>query len=371
MYTTFDRYLLRRYLHAFAILFVSTFGLFVVIDGFTNVDAFQQGKEGTLDVLKWMGEFYVIQSVDFFDRVAPVLSVVAMMVVFALLQKNSELHPLLAAGIPVYRLVLPILAGTMVVNALAALNREVVFPQIGHRLQAHRTETQTKRSVEPIYDYHSRVHIDGSKVSLEENRLNDAEFILPVPTLATELTALKAPYAVYMEETADRPRGWILRNVQPGYDRIPLTDAGRRLVRRTNRPGDLFIVTDVTIDQLCNRSSNYRFLSTKQLVERIRNPATGLTSIRSQTLFLHSRLVQPVLNLLAVFIVVPLVLRRESRSLVGNMALCTLVMGALYGLRFLFSYLGQVNLLPADLAAWCPAIVSGGVGAWLTGVVQS
>ena len=40
--TTFDRYLIARYLQIFVILFVSMFGLFVVIDGFSNVDEFQE-----------------------------------------------------------------------------------------------------------------------------------------------------------------------------------------------------------------------------------------------------------------------------------------------------------------------------------------
>jgi len=39
--TTFDRYLLRRFWHVFGIGFFATVGLYVVFDGFTNVDAFQ------------------------------------------------------------------------------------------------------------------------------------------------------------------------------------------------------------------------------------------------------------------------------------------------------------------------------------------
>ncbi|MFQ5733281.1 MAG: LptF/LptG family permease [Planctomycetaceae bacterium] len=370
MLTTFDRYLIKCYLSAFAILFVSTFGLFVVIDGFTNVDAFQQGKEGTAEVLRWMAAYYGIQSIEFFDLVAPVLSVVAMMVVLALLQKNSELHPILAAGVPVYRLVLPILAGAMVVSSVVVLNQEFVIPRLGHKLQSHRTEQQTERSVEPLYDFKTRIHIDGKRLNLDENRLSEAEFILPA-NLATELTALKAPRATYLEKSGERPRGWLLRNVQPSYDRVLLTEEGKKLVRRTNTPGDVFIITDVSIDQLSNRSKNFRFLSTRQLVQRIRNPSTGLNSIRSQTLFFHRRLVRPLLNVLAAFIVLPLVLRKESHSLVGNIALCALVMSTMYGAGYLFSYLGQVNFMPADLAAWSPAFISGGVGAWLSGVVQS
>ena len=46
--TIFDRYLLGRFTWVFVVLFVTTFGLFVVIDGFTNVDAFQEESDGTI-----------------------------------------------------------------------------------------------------------------------------------------------------------------------------------------------------------------------------------------------------------------------------------------------------------------------------------
>ena len=97
--TTFDRYLLRRFWHVFGIGFFATLGLYVVFDGFTNVDAFQKrtdaGGTETLVVLERMAQFYVCQATVIFDLVAPILTVVSTMVVFALLQKNRELHPIL------------------------------------------------------------------------------------------------------------------------------------------------------------------------------------------------------------------------------------------------------------------------------------
>lgn len=371
MLTTFDRYLFKRYLHAFVILFVCTYGLYVVIDGFSNVDAFQSGKDSTAEVLEWMATYYGYQAVQFFQVIAPVLSVLAMMTVFALLQKNGELHPVLAAGVPVYRLALPVLLGVLVVTAVAVMCQELVIPRIAHQLQSNRVEEkQDTRPVEPLYDK-TRIHIGGRKLSLDENRLEQAEFMLPVPDLVFELTSLKAGEAIYLPESDRNPSGWVLKNVQPPYEQIPLTETGRKFVRRTNSPADVFVVTDVSIDQLTNRSKNYRYLSTGQLLHRIRHPSTGLISIGGQTMYFHSRMVRPLLNVLAVFLVVPLVLRRESRSLVVNMAICSLVMGTLYGSAQLFVYLGEVRLIAPDLAAWCPAILSGSLGAWLREVAQT
>lgn len=372
MLTTFDRYLIQRYLHAFIVLFVSMLGLFVVIDGFTNVDAFQEGQESTRETLLWMGQYYGFQAIQFFDLTAPILSVLAMMIVFALLHKNSELHPVLAAGVPVYRLALPVMFGTLIVNGVVFANQELVIPAVSHHLQAARTEEKRDaRPVEPLYDK-SQIHIRGKNLSLEDRRLEKAEFILPVtPKIVREMTALKADEAIYFPKSESRPGGWLLRNVDPPYERIPFAEEGPHYVRRTQRAEDVFVLSDVGVNQLTNRSKNFRYLSTPQLIDRIRNPSTGLMSIRGPSLYFHSRLVRPLLGVLAVFVVVPLVLRRESRSLVANMALCGLVMGLLYGCGEVFRYLAHAHVIAPDLAAWSPAILTGGLGAWLSEVAQT
>lgn len=369
---TFDRYLLKRYLHAFVILFVSMYGLFMVIDGFTNVDGFQEGRESANDVMKVMASYYFYQSFQIFDMVAPILSVVAVMVVFALLQRNSEFHPVLAAGIPTRRLLYPVIFGTMLVNALMLANQEIVIPQIAQQLQAPRSvEKAAGYPVEPLYDRKSLIKIDGKSLHMTERVMNEAEFLLPVPDLVVELTSLSASEAEYLEETDSHPSGWILRNVQPTYDRIPLTDIGRKYVRQTRNSQDLFVVTDVSFDQLNNRAKNHRYLSTPQLVRRIKNPSTGLMSIREQTLFFHDRITRPLLNMISVIVIVPLILRRESRGLVTNLAVGALVMGALYGVTIGFGYLGKENIMRADLAAWSSVIFTGSFGVWIFGIAQT
>lgn len=370
--TTFDRYLLKRYLHAFTILFVSTYGLYVVIDGFTNVDAFQENQDGTADALGWMMRYYLCQSTLFFDMISPTLSVFAVMVVFALLHKNSEFHPILAAGVPTFRLLVPVLVGTMVVNGVMLSNQELVIPAIAHELMKPRSQKDARdRPVEPLYDRKTRIHIDGTELNVADRKLDGPEFLLPPPEIAHELTTLKAREAVWVEETAEHPSGWILRDVEPPLEAISLTPAGAKFVRGTGRPGEIFVVTEISFDQLNSRTQSYRYLSSPELVRRIKNPSTGIVSLRGQMLHFHTRLVRPLLTVIAVFCVVPLILRRESRGLVANMAICAGVMSMLYGIAQLFSYLGQTSLIAPDLAAWSPAILCGAVGAWLSSVVQT
>jgi lipopolysaccharide export system permease protein len=372
MPTTFDRYLLRRYLHVFFILLISMYGLYVVIDGFTNIDEFQEVSDDPLVVVQTMGEYYLYQFSAFFDMLGAIISVTAVIVVFGLLQKNCEIAPILAAGVPTFRLVRPFLFGTIFVNGLIFANQELVIPKIAHVLQAERTSPgQSGKDVEPIYDYKTHIRIDGQKLFMADKRLAGANFVLPVPEVAVDLTTLNAEDATFHEATKDRAPGWHLRKVAPPFAELSLTTVGQRLVTPMENPEDVFVATDVSFDQLSNRNNSYEFVNTQELIRRIRNPAYGTASLRGQIIHLHSRLVTPIANVLCIFVAVPLILRKESQGLVTNMAICACVLGLIYGLTEAFLYCGRVNWLPADLAAWCSPILTGTLGAWLHDSTQT
>lgn len=373
MATTFDLYVLRRYLSTFLMMFVSTFGLFVVIDVFTNVDSFQGGGQGAADVLLHMLGYYTYQSSMFLDLVGSILAVVTVMIVLAVLQRHSEITPLLAAGVPTYRLAVPAMIGMLLVTAGVIANRELVIPRIALNIQGPRGAAGHKpRRIEPMYDSASRIWIGGKRLYPASLQISKARFVLPAPAIASELTTLRAEKALFVAETQSHSAGWILHDPAPAFGQIHLTAAGRKLVAPVADSPDIFVATNVSFDQLYNRTQSYKFLPTRELIRRISQPAVStLISVRRQKLELHSRLVQPLSNIIAVLIVIPLLIRRESHSLVTNMAICTALLGVMMGLVELCNYLGGVNLIATDLAAWVPLIFCGSTAVWLVGVVQT
>lgn len=368
--TTFDRYLLKRFVHVFLIISVSTFGLFVVIDGFSNVDAFQRGRDDPMTVIYRMSGYYLYQSVAFFSITGAILAVISVMAVFAMLWRHREIQPLLAAGVPTYRLAMPLLAGTALVNIALVANQELLLPQISHRLQQGRRSQSESRHVESVYD-ESLIHISGKELFLESQRMNEAEFLLPTPGIVDELTSLKAREAVFLKKTRKRPSGWLLKDVRPSLAAVRLTPKGSQVVRALKDPKQVFIITDVSADQLYSRSQNYKFVSTPELIRRIGHPAGNFASVRGQRLHLHARLMSPFINLIAVLVVVPLICRKESSGLVANLALCTGVLGVFFGTTHMFLFLGGANIIPTDVAACAPVVLGGTLGSWLSGLIQT
>jgi len=370
--STFDNYLLKKYLHTYCVLFISIFGLYIVIDCFTNIDAYQEGAEGFGDVLKSMGSYYIYQSLVFFDMIGSVLAVIAAMVVFAILYKNSEIHPLLAAGIPTYRLFAPVVVGVFLMTGLVIGNQEILIPRFSHQILQQRGVKDSKaRPVEPTYDHTSRILVAGKELYIETQEMHAAAFVLPVPNVVDELTTLHADTATYHVRQADHPAGWLLKNVAPTFTDLHLAEQGGKYVRSTKNPNNLFVVTDVSLDQVFNRRSSYKWIPIPVLIERIRNPSSSQHTIGAQTSLLHTRLMQPLLNFFSVAIALPLIIRRESRSLVTNLAVCAVCLGIVFGVVQLFGWMGKTNILSAEFAAWGPIIIAGTLAAWLTGYVQS
>lgn len=372
MLTTFDKYLLNRLLHTFVVFFIATFGLYMVIDLFSNVDDFQQGGRDLPDISIAIIRHYGYRTSEFFEMAGPILIVVSAIAVLGLLEKNSESHPILAAGIPASRLLRPLLIGGVLMNLMLIVNQELIMPRIAVELQTPRGSTSTRaQKVEPVYDYFNYLmHIDGDQVVIEERKLVNASFNLPLE-LARQVYTLKAENAIYMPATDKHEAGWLLQNVTGLFDPDLLTEEGRRRIVARSNGRDVFIVSDVSFDQLYNRGRNLKLLSSAQLINRIRNPSTGLVPLQSQSLALHSRITRPVLSLIALAMALPMVMRRESTSLILNMTICAAVLGGFYILTQGSLIMGGIGIVRPDMAAWLPVVATGGASVWTWGYVQT
>lgn len=373
MFTTFDRYLLERLLHTFVVLFVAAYGLYVVFDLFTNIDDFQENTSSLPELFLRIAQYYSYRAFEFFGLAGPMLIVVSVITVLGLLRKNSETFPVLAAGIPAFRLLTPLLFAAAILNGTLILNQEFIMPSLAVALQTPRGSAMAEvQKVEPVYDYsNSLMYIDGDQVLPDSRTVIGPTFVLPEPEMATQMCALKAEKAVFIDDHRVKQTGWLLKNVVAALPPDVLTETGRQRVIPSENGRDIFIASEVSFDQLYARGRNLRFLSSWQLIERIQNPSTGIIPVRGQSVALHTRITVPLLCFLNIAIALPLVFRKESHSLIANMAICAAVLGVFYGISEGSFALGRSGLIASDLAAWIPVILTGIASAWSSTLVQT
>ena len=189
------------------------------------------------------------------------------------------------------------------------------------------------------------------------------------PDVAQQMTTVKAAEATYYPPHG-QPAGWLLRNVETPFSQLTLTEEGAKLVRRMEKPSDLFVVSEVSFDLLHNRLESNSFVSTAELIRRLRSPAFGLSTVRLAQ-HLHARIVRPLANLLAALLAIPLILRKESRGLITNMAISAAVLTAMLGLSEVVAYGGKTGYITPELSAWIPILVTGPLFVWFTGIMQT
>ena len=130
MLTLMDRQLIVSYLKSYLICLISMVGLFIVVDLFTNLDNFTDGKEGFKQVMRNIGTWYGLKTMQIFDRLSEAIVLLAAMFTVALLQRNNELLPMLSAGVSTRRVVRPVLLSAFLMLGLTIVNQEFVLPRI-------------------------------------------------------------------------------------------------------------------------------------------------------------------------------------------------------------------------------------------------
>ena len=372
---TYDRYLLKSFMHTFFVCFVATFGLVVIIDLLENLDEMfaLNGNRGTPSLLWLIATLNGYRAVLFINLAGPALTIITVMTVLIILQRTGELHTLLAAGIPMYRVLAPVIFAGASVNGILILNQELLVPRVWFLEDELRHRNDPSQSeVESLTDLTTNINIDGAHVNVPKQWVEKPAFVLP-PPLVKEITSLEAESGTFYPATEKHPSGWLLRNVTtPSIPDLAskLTEKGREIIIVRKSP-HVFVVSAITCDQLFKRSSSFTSLSTLELLDRIRCPAFGSVSLHRMVLYLHSRFVQPLMNIIAVLVTVPLMVRRESPGLVADSSLCGFVLAVLFGVTQGFQSLGATHIITPELAAWGPVVVGGSLSAWLSGVIRT
>jgi lipopolysaccharide export system permease protein len=338
--------------------------LFIVIDVFSNLDEFLSMSEKSGNLLGIMCDYYGARLLSFFDRTSALIALVAATFTVTALQRTNELAALMAAGIPKARVVAPLVGGVIVVSLLAAANRELLVPRFRSQLMrnAQDWEGQSKKELQPRYDNQTDILIAGRYTLAAEQRILQPAFRLPYG-LGDFGNQLSATDAYYQAAQADRPGGYLLVEVEQPGDLAEIASVwieGRPILLSPRdtpwlEPKQCFVVSDVNFDQLAAGSAWRQYSSTPELIAGLHNPSLDLDADVSVTV--HTRFVQPLLDVTLFFLGLPLVLAKESRNVFVAVGLCVLIVAIFFLVTITFSALGQNYLISASLAAWAPLLI--------------
>jgi len=362
-----DRYLLFQFIKTFLICFMSLTGLIIVFDALTNLEAFLSCGEKMGGVWRVMGWYYGCRTLQYFDRLSALLTLAAAMFTVTWIQRHNELIALMAAGISRLRVIRPILIASVALTLLAVANRELVLPQIGEALvlTPNNIVGDVGQSMRPRYDNETDVFIEGRTTFTNGQRIDHISLRMP-HELEAKGSHVRADNAFYRSPEKDRPGGYLLAGVtEPkDLDRQPswkLADRPLIITPRDAptwlRPGQCFLVSHMTFDQLTGDAALRQYGSTPELIAGLRNRSLNFQADVRVTV--HCRMVQPILDITLLFLGLPLVVARSSRNIFRAIGMCLGVVSTFLTVIMAFQYLGTNSLLGVNpaLSAWIPVIV--------------
>ena len=231
-----DRYLLRQFVQTFLICFLSLVGIVIVFDLFTNLDEFVTAGRANGGVMRFIGRYYMFQTIGLFDRVGGLLALVSAMFTVSWIQRNNEMTALMSAGVSRVRVLLPIIAAVAVISLILAANREIVMPRFLHELSRGSKDPSGSKpqSLAPRYDGRTDVLLGGRSSFADQQRIEEPHFRMPtgLGDYGNDLTAADAFYkAPCKAAEGDRPGGYLFKGVRLPRTSTPggrCRSAGRR-----------------------------------------------------------------------------------------------------------------------------------------------
>jgi len=387
------------FLKAYVIVFIALVGLYVVIDAFSNLDEFTEVTEGLGELASFMGWYYLLRMSLFYDRLCGVIAMMAAIFTVTWMQKNNELIAILAAGIGTRRVIRPVLISALMVNLLAVANQEFIMSRLGDELQKSSDDDgKQKRPVGAREDVNG-IRLQGKNGDRETQTVTLFEATIPV-SLAGRLMVLTADRARYIpEDVPGRYRGgWVFREAQLSPDERDLDgklagllvkldaealkglpDPGeapkpKPWLNRAGKPGAeesaYFLRTNVGFETMTRKRDWYLFAGTPELMSALADPSSAGERVEI-AVFLHGRLLRPMLGLALMGLSLPLVLGGDGRNMFINLGLSLGTSALFYGSLFMFSYLANNDVLSPILASWAPLIAFGTLAVARWGTIRT
>lgn len=340
MLKTSDRYILRTFLSSYAYCLATLTLLFVLVDGMLRVDKLLADPRPFLTVV---GIYYQAQVPLIFQRFGTFVTLAGAMFAVSRLVRNNEILPLLAGGQSVFRILAPVVLGSLCIGLLDAANTEYVIPEMADVI---RTSGAFKKR--------DRVHRPG----ILRDDVGNTFFIGSYDSATKELRwvsfrqfdadhkLVRTTYGDYARWHGGSTRGaWRLSSgyVVEGDDVRPLA-------------GTIDLPTSIVPMDVASLTERVSLLPLKDLRKQYRRQPY-LHSLRVQFL---ERLGRPLTHVLLVLLGVPVLLRsRGSRGMFVGLIVVLGICATFFLAGFVCQDMGNSGHLHPFLAAWLPTIVFG------------
>jgi LPS export ABC transporter permease LptG/LPS export ABC transporter permease LptF len=366
-----DDYVLRNFVSHLLLILSSLVVLFLVFTYFELLSDIVRKKIPLLTQLEYLLNF--IPSVLY--QITPLAVLLAVLIMFGLMQKSNEITAMKATGVSIYRTVIPILViAIMLAGGLFVLD-QWYLPYANKRVETLRNLIKGKPAQTYLRPDRKWIFGESHKRSdgTEENRkIYYYEAFDPDRNTFASISAFELnPHSFQMVKRvyaarsrwAEHLQKWTFEN---GWQRSWSNAPGADL-REDLRKFDVSTFSE--LDEQPNyfkkevlQSSEMNYEELRHYIYDLQQGGFDVVRLRVQ---LQKKIAFPLITLVMAILAVPFALSGGRRGALSGIVVA-LVIGVTYVLTSsLFEAMGNVSQLPPLIAAWSPDLIFGLAGGYM------
>ena len=357
-----DKYVVREFLVIFALVlagFVTLILVFTVFDLLKDILSHNIG---------WytVSEYLINLTPSMLYQITPLAVLIAVLVTFGVLNRNSEIIAMKACGISLYRLVIPIVSIAAILSVSLFLFDQYYLPQANRRQEALRNIIKGKPAQTVLRPEQNWIF--GQSHPGEPDRIFYYQFFDPERNEFANLSLFEfnpstfalsrrifAARAVWDADTGT----WRFLN---GWQR---DIAGANVQEYRQFQQTSFPEIHEVPDYFKKESLQAQEMNFGQLDHYISDLSqSGFDTMRLRVQ-LWQKIAYPLVAVIMAVLAIPFALSMGRRGSLTGIAVAIGVALAYFVVNGLFGALGDVNYLPAALAAWSSDLIFGLVGGYL------
>jgi LPS export ABC transporter permease LptG len=357
-----DEYVIRQFLSTFVLVLCSFVLLMLVFTFFELVgDIIRNHPPLTV-----VGDYLINLAPSMLYTIAPLAVLIAVLVTFGVLNRNSEIIAMKATGISLYRLVIPIVAIAVILAVSLFLFDEFYLPQANLRQEMLRSIIKG-RPPQTFLDPEKK-WIFGEPRTGEPDRIfyyqffdHDREEFANMSVFELDPTTFSVSRRIFAARVFwdDSTGTWRFQN---GWVR-DFDGANQKNFREFINTSFGEIHEEPGYFTKENKQSQE--MNFGQLDRYIRDLSqSGFDTMRLKVALWH-KLAYPLIAVVMAMLAIPFALSMGRRGSLTGIAVAIGVALAYWVVDGLFGAMGNVNYLPAPLAAWSSDILFGLAGGYL------
>ncbi len=358
-----DEYVMGSFLRNFGIVMLALVGLFLIFTFFELIGDIIRYRTPLVTV----GD-YLLNLIPFIlYNVTPICSLVAVLITFGALSRTSELTAMKATGVSLYRVVAPVLIVAAVLSALLFAFAESYLPGANRRQEALLSTIKGKPA--QTFLRPDRKWMSGqTSGTTEPTRIFYYQFFDADKNVFANLTVFEfqpgsftLTRRIYASSARwdERLGRWVFEN---GWQR---TFAGDSIAAYQTFTVETFPEIHEAPGYFKKEDRQSQAMSFTELsayIDDLKQSGFDTMRLRVQ---LNRKLAYPLITLVLAIIAVPFALSAGKRGSLAGIGAAICVTIGYWVVALLFENLGNVNSLPAVVAAWSPDLLFAIAGTYL------